>query len=93
MCIYGIFRDDLLFNCFQKTGTTISKEETSNNKHATTQVSTTNSNIRWDDTIYKCFIKKIVAIMPPITKLTRKTDFSLDIRMSKGLRIELIEVY
>jgi hypothetical protein len=93
MCIYGIFRDDLGFNCFQKRETTISKEDTSNSKHATTQESTTNSNIRWDDTILQMFHQKIVVIMAPITKLTRKTNFSLDIRMSKGLGIDLIEVY
>ncbi len=36
MCIYGIFRDDLGFYCFQRKDTTRSKENTSNSKHATT---------------------------------------------------------
>ncbi len=35
MCIYGIFKDDLGFYCFQRRETTKSKEDTSNNKHAT----------------------------------------------------------
>ncbi len=34
--IYGIFRDNLGFYCFQRRDTTRSKENTSNNKHATT---------------------------------------------------------
>jgi hypothetical protein len=42
---------------------------------------------------YRCFIKKIVAIMAPITKLTKKTNFFLDKRMSKGLGIDQIEAY
>jgi hypothetical protein len=37
---------------------------------------------------YKCFIKKIIAIMAAITKLTRKTNFSLDIRMLEGSGID-----
>jgi len=31
--------------------------------------------------------------MAPITKLTKKTKFSLDKRMSKGLGVDQIEVY
>jgi hypothetical protein len=37
---------------------------------------------------YICFIKKIVAIMAPITKLTRTTYFSLDGGMLEGLGID-----
>jgi len=33
MCIYGIFRNDLGFDCFQRKETTKSKEVTSNSKH------------------------------------------------------------
>jgi hypothetical protein len=36
---------------------------------------------------YKSFIKKFVTIMAPITKLTKKTDFSLDKGMLEGLGI------
>jgi hypothetical protein len=36
MCIYGIFKDDLRFYCFQRRETMRSKEDTSNSKHATT---------------------------------------------------------
>jgi hypothetical protein len=36
---------------------------------------------------YRCFIKNFVAIMAPIIKLTRKTNFSLDIGMLKGLGV------
>jgi hypothetical protein len=42
---------------------------------------------------YRCFIKTFVAIMAPIIKLTRKTNFSLDKRMSKGLGINQTKVY
>jgi hypothetical protein len=48
MCIYGIFKDDLGFNCFQIKENTKSKEDTINSKHATTQESTTYSSIQWD---------------------------------------------
>jgi hypothetical protein len=51
MCIYGIYKDDLGFNCFERKETTISKEDISNSKHATTQESTTYSSIQWDGTI------------------------------------------
>ncbi len=37
---------------------------------------------------YICFIKNFAAIMAPITKLTRKTDFSLDGGISEGLGID-----
>jgi hypothetical protein len=37
---------------------------------------------------YRRFIKKIVVIMAPITKLTKKTNFSLDKGMPKGLGID-----
>jgi hypothetical protein len=59
MCIYGIFKDDLGFYYFQKKETTISKENTSNSKHATTQESTTDSNTQWDGTILHMFYKKL----------------------------------
>jgi hypothetical protein len=43
---------------------------------------------------YKGFIKKIVTIITPITKLTKKKkNFSLDRIMSKGLGIDQILVY
>jgi hypothetical protein len=42
---------------------------------------------------YKCFIKIFVAIMAPITKLTKKTDLFLNRGMLKGLGIDKIEVY
>jgi hypothetical protein len=48
MCIYGIFKDDIGFYCFQIREATISKKNTSNSKHATTLKSTTNSSIQWD---------------------------------------------
>jgi hypothetical protein len=51
MCIYGIFWDDHGFFYFQIRETTISKEDTSNSKHATTQESIINSSIQWDGTI------------------------------------------
>jgi hypothetical protein len=51
MCIYGIFRDDLGFYCFQKREITRTKEDISNSKHATTQESTMDSSIQWDGTI------------------------------------------
>jgi hypothetical protein len=47
MCIYGIFKDDLGFYYFQKKEITISIENTSNSKHATSKNSTTNSSIQW----------------------------------------------
>jgi hypothetical protein len=48
MCICGIFKDDLGFYCFQRRETTKSKEDASNNKHATTQESTIDLNIKRD---------------------------------------------
>ncbi len=48
MCIYGICKDSLGFYCFQRKETTISKENISNNKHATTKESTTNLSIQCD---------------------------------------------
>jgi hypothetical protein len=74
MCINGIFRDELGFYCFQRRETTISKEDTSNSKHSTTQESTTNSSIQWDGIVLQMFYQKIVAIMAPITKLSKKTE-------------------
>jgi hypothetical protein len=59
MCIYGIFWDDIGIYYFQKRKTTRSIEDTSNNKHATTQGSTPNSNIQWDGTILQMFYKKL----------------------------------
>jgi hypothetical protein len=46
MCIYDIFKDDLGFYYFQKKETTKSKENISDNKHATTLKSPINSNIQ-----------------------------------------------
>jgi hypothetical protein len=37
---------------------------------------------------YRCFIKNFDVIMAPITKLTIKTDFSLDKGMLEGLGID-----
>ncbi len=51
MCIYGIFKDDLGFYCFQRREITRSKKDISNNKHATTQKFITYSSIQWDGTI------------------------------------------
>jgi hypothetical protein len=51
MCIHGIFKDDHQVYCFKKKETTRSKENTSNNKHATTLKSIANSNIQWDGTV------------------------------------------
>jgi hypothetical protein len=59
MCIYGIFMDDLGFYCFQRRETTRSKEDISNSKHATTQESTTNSNIQWDGIVLQMFYQKL----------------------------------
>jgi hypothetical protein len=36
MCIYDIFRGDFVIYYFQRMETTKSKEDVSNNKHATT---------------------------------------------------------
>jgi hypothetical protein len=44
--------------CFQRRETTKSKEDTSNNKHATTQESIANSSIQWDGTILQMFYHK-----------------------------------
>ncbi len=46
MCIYGIFKYDLGFYCFQIRETIECKEDISNSKHATTQESTTYSSIQ-----------------------------------------------
>jgi hypothetical protein len=72
MCIYGIFKDDLGFYCFQRREITRSKENTSNSKHATTKESLMIQVFNGMAQFYKCFIKKIVVIMAPITKMTRK---------------------
>ncbi len=37
---------------------------------------------------YKCFIKKFIAIMAPITKNQKDINYSLDKRMLKGLGID-----
>jgi hypothetical protein len=70
MCIYGIFRNDLGFYCFQRKETTISKEDTSNSKHSPPknpqQIQVFNGMAHF----YKTFIKNFVAIMAP--KMTRK---------------------
>jgi hypothetical protein len=50
--MYGIFKYDIGFYCVQKRETTKSKENTNNSKHATTQESTTDSSIQWDDTVF-----------------------------------------
>jgi hypothetical protein len=51
MCIYGIFKDDIRFYCFQRRETTKSKEKINNNKHATTLESSADLSIQWDGTI------------------------------------------
>jgi hypothetical protein len=51
MCIYGIFKDDLGFNCFQKREIIGSKENISNSKHATIQESIADPSIQWDDIV------------------------------------------
>jgi hypothetical protein len=38
-------------------------------------------------------MKKFTAIITPITKLTKKTDFSLDKGMLKGLGIDQTKIY
>jgi len=77
MCIYGIFRDYIRFYYFHGREITRSKEHTSNSIHATTYESSIDSNIQWDGTFFMCFIKNFVAIMAPITKLTKKTNIFL----------------
>jgi hypothetical protein len=59
MCIYGIFKDDFVFYCFQRREIIGSKEDTSNNKHATTQESTSDLSIHWDGTILQIFYQKL----------------------------------
>jgi hypothetical protein len=59
MCIYDIFKDDIGFYCFQKKETTKSKENISDNKHATTLKSPTNSNIQCDGTILQMFYENL----------------------------------
>jgi hypothetical protein len=58
MCIYGIFKDDIVFYYFQKRETTKSKENSSNSKHATTYESTTDLSIQWDGIILQMFYQK-----------------------------------
>ncbi len=72
MCIYGIFKDDIGIYCFQRKEITRSKEDIRNSKHATTQESTIDSSIQWDGIVLHMFYQKIVAIMAPVTKLTKK---------------------
>ncbi len=59
MCIYGLCKDDFGFYCFQRKETTISKKNTSNNKHATTKESTTNLSIQWDGIVLYMFYKNM----------------------------------
>jgi len=59
MCIYGIYRDDIRFYCFQRRETTISKKNTSNSKHATTKESTIDLNIQCDGIVLKMFYKNL----------------------------------
>ncbi len=42
---------------------------------------------------YRCFIKKIIAVMAFIIKLTKKIKIFLDRRMSKGLDIDQRKVH
>ncbi len=55
LCIYGIFKDDFGFYCFERKETTKSKENTNNSKHATTKKSIVDSNIQWDGIILQMF--------------------------------------
>jgi hypothetical protein len=70
MCIYGIFRNDLGFDCFQRKETTKSKEVTSNSKHPPPknpqQIQVFNGMAQF----YKSFIKNFAVIMAP--KMTKK---------------------
>jgi hypothetical protein len=63
MCIYGIFKNDIGFYCFQRKQITKSKENTNNNKHAITQEFTTNSSIQWDGTILQMFLSKTLLLL------------------------------
>jgi hypothetical protein len=74
MCIYGVFKDDLRFYCFQRRETTRSKENTSNNKMPPPKNPQQIQVFDGMAQFYRHFIKKIVAIMAPITKLTRKIE-------------------
>jgi hypothetical protein len=89
MSIYGIFKDDFGFYCFQKKETTKSKENTSNNKHATTEKSIADSNIQWDGTTLQMFYQKNWYYYGTYHKINQKDkNFSLDKRMLKGLGID-----
>jgi hypothetical protein len=92
MCIYGIFRDDLRFYCFQIREITKSKQDTSNNKHATTQKSTTYSSIQWDGHNFTHVLSKKLMLLYHYTNQKDK-DFSLDRRMLEGLGIDPKNIY
>jgi len=70
MCIYGNFKNDLGFYCFQRKETTKSKEDTSNNKHSPPknpqQIQVFNGMAQF----YRTFIKNFATIMAP--KMTKK---------------------
>jgi len=87
MCIYGIFKNDLGFCCFQRKEITKSKEDISNSKNPQ-HIQVFNGMVQF----YRSFIKNFVAIMAP--KMTRVTKtFFLDRRMSKALGIDQTRVY
>jgi hypothetical protein len=74
MCIYGIFKNDLGFYCFQRKETTKSKEDTNNSKHPPPKNSQQIQVFNGMAQFYRSFIKSFVAIMAP--KMTRKTKTS-----------------
>jgi hypothetical protein len=51
--------DDFVFYCFQRREIIRSKEDTSNNKHATAQESIAYSSNHWDATILQMFYQKL----------------------------------
>jgi hypothetical protein len=91
MCIYGTFKNDLGFYCFQRKEITKSKENTSNSKHPPPKNPRDIQIFNGMAQFYKSFFKNFVAIMAP--KMTRVTDFFLDKRMSKALKIDQTKVY
>jgi hypothetical protein len=72
MCIYGIFKDDLGFYCFQRRETTRSKEDITivnmSQPKNPQQIQIFNG---WHNFKYVLSIK-IATIMAPITKLNKK---------------------
>jgi len=71
MCIYGIFKNDLEFYCFQRKETTRSKEDISNNKHPPPKNPQHIQVFNGMAQFYGSFIKKFATIMAP--KMTKKT--------------------